>query len=271
MKKIILFLLLTFVFINITAQETNYKVGDDIEYFDGLNWLDSKIVQVGGNGQFLVYTNKAQTTTKWFKADDLQPLFKEAITITEKKVEIIETTVMPLYHVGDIVKYNDGSMMIETSIMNLGPNYTYQIFADNTNSSTLWKNEKDLILVSSTFDKSNNSTKESSVIYKLNEFIEYLENNFWTKGTIAEINESGMYKVVGSSRWYNTDEIRKIDGQIQQVATHKFSVGEKVKINDGNGLIDSEIIEIGENNYYQVYFNVEKTKTTWVEEKEIQK
>ncbi len=70
---------------------------------------------------------------------------------------------------------------------------------------------------------------------------------------------------------FSSDNFKKIDGQIQQVATHKFSVGEKVKINDGNGLIDSEIIEIGENNYYQVYFNVEKTKTTWVEEKEIQK
>ena len=90
MKQIIIILFFTLAFNKIQAQESNYKIGDDVEYFDGLNWLDSKIVQVGGNGQFLVYTNKAQTTTKWFKADDLQPLFKEAITITEKKVEIIE-------------------------------------------------------------------------------------------------------------------------------------------------------------------------------------
>jgi hypothetical protein len=67
------------------SQETNFKVGDDVEYFDGLNWLDSKIAQVGGNGQFLVYTNAAQTTTKWFKAVDIQPLFKEAIIVVEKK------------------------------------------------------------------------------------------------------------------------------------------------------------------------------------------
>lgn len=176
-----------------------------------------------------------------------------------------------LYHLGDIIKYNDGSKEIETSIMNLGPNCTYQIFSDSTNSSTLWKNEKDLILVSSTFDKSNNSTKESSLSFKLNEFIEYLEGVYWLEGTISEINENGMYKIRESSSWYNTDEIRKIDTQIQQVAAHKFSVGEKVRINYGNALIDSEILEIGENNYYQVYFNIEKTKTTWLEEKEIQK
>lgn len=271
MKKII-FLFITFFTLSVLSQGTqNYKVGDEVEYFDGLNWIESKIIQVGSNGKYLVYINRSESETKWYGADDIQPLYKDDAKIVKTKVEIIETVVQPKYRVEDSVKYKDANQnWILTTIMNLGPDYTYQIYSDTNEVGTLWIHEKDLLFVSSKYKEEVQVDKQQIYTYKVSDVLEFYEDNAWKKGTVKEINSEGKYKFHQSNKWFASEDIRTLSTNPDEIrSSMKFNEGDLVKVYDGQNWIESEVIQVGTNQTYQVFYNLHKTSTKWVEAKDL--
>lgn len=272
MKKLVIVLLCMAVFTVYGQDKQVYKVGDEVEYFDGLNWIESKILQVGPNGKYLLNINRSETETKWYGADDIQPLYKDDAKIIKTKVEIIETVIQPKYRVEDFVKYKDANQnLVLTTIMNLGPDYTYQIYTDTNKVGTMWIHEKDLIFVSSKYKEEVQVDKEQIYTYKVSDVLEFYEDNTWKKGTIQEINSDGKYKFHQSSKWFAAEDIRTLSTNPNEIrSSMKFKEGDRVKVYDGKNWIESEVIQVGTNQTYQVYYNMEKTSTKWVEAKDLQ-
>jgi hypothetical protein len=272
MKKIIFLFMLMNAFVVFTQNNQTYKTGDEIEYFDGLNWIESKIIQVGSNGKYLVYINRTESETKWYSAEDIQPLYKDDAKIIKTKVEIIETVVQPKYRVEDFVKYKDANQnLVLTTIMNLGPDYTYQIYTDTNKVGAMWIHEKDLIFVSSIYKEEVQADKEQIYTYKVNDVLEFYEDNTWKKGTIQEISSEGKYKFHQSTNWFKAEDIRSLSiNPNENRSSLKFKEGDLVKVYDGKNWIESEVIQVGTNQTYQVYYNLEKTSTKWAVAKDLQ-
>lgn len=269
--KTLITIILSLLSLNIIAQEnTSYKVGDEVEYFDGLNWIESKIIQIGPNGKYLININRSENQTKWFSQENLQPLFKDDAKIIKTKVEVIETVVKPKFHVADIVKYFENNTWIETSIMNLGPDYTYQIYIDTNKTGVIWKNENELVLISSNYNEPIIEDMHNNSTYSVNDVLEFFEGDVWKTGTIIEISADGLYKFNKSNEWFSTNEIRIISPNVSQENNPEyFEVGNKVIVFDGKKWIESEILQINDYMQYQVFYNVEKTITKWVENKDL--
>lgn len=70
-------------------KSVDYKVGDIVEYFDGTNWLEGEIAQVGGSGRYQIYYNKAQYLANWYYPKDMKPTTKKNAIEQEKEDAII--------------------------------------------------------------------------------------------------------------------------------------------------------------------------------------
>ncbi|MES2589435.1 MAG: hypothetical protein V4622_10675 [Bacteroidota bacterium] len=210
MKKallLVIFLVSTFI---IQAQEkVVYAVGDDVEYFDGVNWIDSKIVQVGANNQYLIYLNQNQAKTKWLDGEELQPLYKAEQKIIERKVVITEYTVVPKFFPGDLIKYKSNGTWIETEIIQRGADLKYQVYSDASKNSILWINEADIELIKS----KTQQTSESSE-FKVGDKVKVYDGGAWLESEIVQVGDSGMYQVYFNSektesRWVQATDLKK--------------------------------------------------------------
>lgn len=150
-----IFCFLSFTFLY-SQENPILNVGDEVEYFDGLNWIDSKIAQVGDK-KYLVYL-KGGTQTKWFPAEDVNPLYKEKIVETRTVTKEITTIYLKI---GDVVSYTDGTRIIESEIVQINSDSQCLIFNDANKSSTIWVPCSNVNLLKSKVPSSNTETKQT--------------------------------------------------------------------------------------------------------------
>ena len=119
--KIILFTtyLIFITFSSFSQNKNALKIGDQIVYFNGKNWIDSEIVKVGDEDSYMVYTDETKTHTFWAKRENLELSVTQVI---ETNTEITTTVSAPLYKVGDIIQYQNGSNWVQTEIFEIGDN-----------------------------------------------------------------------------------------------------------------------------------------------------
>jgi hypothetical protein len=253
----------------ISQEKTTYKVGDEIEYFDGVNWIESSIIQINNN-LFQVYTNRLKTQTKWTNSDNIQLLYKDDAPIIKTNITVTETIVTPKFHITDIVKYLENDRWIKSEIINLGPDYTYQLYLDTNKTGVIWKSEQEIQLISSNFEQIKTETVEHKNSHKIGDIVEYYENEKWKKGKIIEIDTNGMLIFNNSNEQFFPNELRIISSENNTDQNPDyFDIGEKIIVFDGKKWIESEILQINDYMQYQVYYNVEKTITKWVENKDL--
>jgi hypothetical protein len=269
MKNGILFLLFTLIFSFNSFSQDVFSVGDDVEYFDGLDWLESKIIEKGEN-KYLIYLDRAETKTGWISADDIQLLFKDDAPIIKRTIVVTETVVMPLYHVGDFVSYSKSGSTTLTRVMSLGSDDMYQLYIDTNRVETIWLHEKDITLVSTNFEDEVIEQKVQTLTFQVKDVLEYFDGSNWKRGTLSEINAEGQFKFYNSEKWYKTAEIRNLsNGASKPISVKEVKVGDKVVIFDGKSWIETEIIQI-EGGKFQVFYNREQTFTKWAEAKDLQ-
>lgn len=199
-----------FCFMSFAFFAQNFKVNDEVNYFDGLNWIESQIVKVGDNGTYLIYTNREKTKTKWCKAEDLEPMYKESTEVTQTTVHMVETHYQYVFHPTDIVKYLNqmDKIYVITEVVSLKNEGMVEIYMDSTKTRTFDIHEKNLEIIQSKFPAEYRSSEiKVDYTYKVGEEVDYMENNNWFRGVITKINDEG--KVMIDGKWLDSASLRK--------------------------------------------------------------
>lgn len=198
---IILFVLTTYTF----SQEKEFKEGDAIEFFDGVNWLDGEIGKVNANGTYLIYVGGQKSKTKTLKKEDIQSLYMpedKIITTTVTKSVYYESQ---KYTVLDVVKYLSGNEIIESEILNIGDDNTYQVYTDNSKTGVKWVKESDL-----TYVRNKNAVVNSD--FKKGTLVSVFDGENWIDSEIIEA-QNEMFQVFfnaekTATKWVTSKELK---------------------------------------------------------------
>jgi uncharacterized protein YkvS len=272
MKLILFTTYLIFITFSSFSQNKNaLKIGDQIVYFNGKNWIDSEIVKVGDGDSYMVYTDETKTHTFWAKRENLELSVTQVI---ETNTEITTTVSAPLYKVGDIIQYQNGSNWIQTEIFEIGDNSKYKAFTDTNKQALFWIDEKDIKLIKTNFHEEKVLEKKQTLNFRVGDLIEFYDGVNWLNGEIHQINSEGFYIIKKNqeilTKTYYQTEIRKQQEKIESTKKEGgYLSGDIVSVYDGTKWIKSEIIQINYTGQFQVYLNEEKTITKWVESKDI--
>lgn len=207
MKSIITIFVFIACFNGSAFGQNTFKVGDEINYFDGLNWVESEIVKVDGAGRYLVYTNREKTKTKWVTKDDFEPLYTEVIENKQLKINVTETIEIPILQIGDSVMYSKGSIWLAGQITAIDAARMCTILIDSVNT-TLRSEQEITLLKSSGEAKFKIIEKKTSVVYSVGEIVEYSVGSEWKVGEIKNINDQDQLKI--NEQWYDYKLVRKI-------------------------------------------------------------
>lgn len=266
-------LLLFFSSLTALAQSKVFELGEEVEYFNGRDWIDSKVLQVGTDGRYLLMLDHKPGKTKWFDASEINSLNVLPYTVVEMKVVETQNVKGIRFHVGDLVKYQENGIWIDTDVLKILPDDMYQVFTDTSHSALTEKHEKELELVKCVAESVVRDTQTmSSYSYKPGEKIEYYYEEQWHLGEIGEISTESYAITLpnGTKELFEHKDIRKpVPADIRQVKKEIYEAGDKIFYYNGSEWIESEIIQVGDNDQYQVYYNTEKTITKWIDIKEL--
>lgn len=273
--KLFLLLLLLFPATILFSQNKSFRLGEEVEYFNNRDWIDSKVLQVGNDGRYLLMLDHNPNKTKWFYGSEINSLEVLPYTVVEVKVVETQEVVGIVFHVGDTVKYQENDQWFRTEIFKIEPDKMYQVFTDTSHTGITFKHEKELVLIKCIAESVSRDTQTvSTYSFKPGEQVEYYHNEQWHLGTIGEINAALTSYLItlpnGSASLFEHQNIRKpVPAELRQVKKDIYEAGDKIYYYNGSEWIESEIIQIGENDQYQVYYNTEKTVTKWIDVKEL--
>jgi hypothetical protein len=203
------FLLINSVFL---FAQTKYSKNQEVLVFDGVDWIDSKIIDLDGKGKYLVYINRQKSKTKWVGIDDLDIIYTD---ITENVIQITvnveESQDVPVLKVGDKVKYLTVTKWVSTEIVELKPEECL-VYEDFTKTTTRWMPEKliELIEIEPGREFRTRVTKKQ-FIYLIDEEVYYKDNEYdsYLIGKIEKMNDSNQIFING--KWYETHQVSKLD------------------------------------------------------------
>ncbi|MBI2257936.1 MAG: hypothetical protein HYU67_03450 [Flavobacteriia bacterium] len=212
-----IFLLFFFMSLFVFSQERAYKLGDEVEYFDGINWVESKVLQVSP-GKCLVYLNNNMSQTKWFDNSDIQLLFPDK-PFEMEKVETQKVILTAKYKVGDLVFFNSNGKIISSEIININSNnFTYLVYIDENKSVVKWLEEKELSQQGTTKTETvitkEVSTSNQIIIYTIGNKILIKVGNDWIESEIIDIRD-GKFQVFSDkektlTKWVEPSEIKRL-------------------------------------------------------------
>lgn len=207
MKSIITFFVFITCFFGSSFGQNTFKVGDEINYFDGLNWVESQIVKIDANGKYMVYTNREKTKTKWVTKDDFEPLYTEVITNRQLKINLVETLEVPILQVGDSVMYKNGNIWLTSQISAIDGTRMCTLLIDSVTTVTRSEQELTLLKAAGVTQYKVTETKKT-VIYSVGEIVEYQAGNEWKVGEIKNISDEDQLKI--NDQWYDYKLVRKV-------------------------------------------------------------
>ncbi|MFN5417602.1 MAG: hypothetical protein ACK5B9_11140 [Flavobacteriia bacterium] len=200
--------LLSILFIaicSISFSQTEYTVNQEINYFDGLNWVESQIIKIE-NGKYFVYTNREKTKTKWVTKDDFEALYTEVVTNRQLKINVVETIEVPILQVGDSVMYNSGNKWLTSQISAIDEARLCTLVIDSV--TTIVKNEQELTLLKAAGEtKYKVSENKKTIVYSVGEIVEYKVGSEWKVGEIKNISDEDQLKI--NDQWYDYKLVRK--------------------------------------------------------------
>jgi hypothetical protein len=208
LKILICSILLSFSSI-ITAQETKtFNVGDAIEYFDGVDWIDGEIAKVNSNNTYVVYVRGDKNKTKVVPKDDVQALFMEKEKIITTTVTKEVETITNKFSILDIVKYHKDNVWIESEIINIGKNNEYLVYENNEKTSVVWKKDSELSFVRSI-------QNDAEILHKVGDVVFFLNGEVWHESEILALND-GLAQVYSNiekteTKWIKTSDLKKKD------------------------------------------------------------
>lgn len=208
--KLITTLFALIVSLSLEAQNA-FKVKDEISYFNGVDWIDSEIIQVGEKGKYLVYSNKSKTKTIWSSSEDI-----EAIVVPnffpEVRVDYTEIRRVPVIEINDTVYISVSGMNAYEAIV-AGKNEEkgeYLIYSDSTRLNTQWVSDKHTVLKTSKADPPYKETKTVITNYfKVGETVKYKKGDEWFVGIIEYTNDSSQLFI--NKEWFDADNIAKLE------------------------------------------------------------
>jgi hypothetical protein len=194
---------------SIAFGQAKFQKNQEVTVFDGYEWIDSKIIDINDKGQYLVYVDKKMTKTKWVGAEDIEAYATDnSEDVVIIKVNITESQEVPIFKVGDKVKYKSGDTWIDSEIATLGANETVMVYTNVEKTETISKEEKDVIITFSISQPEyRTKTVKKTIHYNLNEEVQYLSNNQWITGVISKMNDSNQVFIDG--KWHEIDVVRK--------------------------------------------------------------
>ncbi len=193
----------------ISAQETKtFNVGDAIEYFDGVDWIDGEIAKINANNTYVVYVRGDKNKTKVVPKDDVQALFMEKEKIITTTVTKEVETITNKFSVLDIVKYHKDNVWIESEIINIGKNNEYLVYENAEKTSVVWKKDSELSFV-------RRIQNEAEILHKVGDIVYFLNGEVWHESEIISIND-GMAQVYSNlekteTKWIKTGDLKKKD------------------------------------------------------------
>ena len=201
--------LLSLLFIAICSiifSQTEFTVNQEINYFDGLNWVESQIVKIE-NGKYMVYTNREKTKTKWVTKDDFEPLYTEVISNQQLKINHVETLEVPILQLGDSVMYNSGSKYLTSQISAIDDARMCTLVIDSV--TTIQRAESELTLLKSAgVTKYKVTETKTTIIYSVGEIVEYPVGSEWKVGEIKNISDEDQLKI--NNQWFDYKLVRKV-------------------------------------------------------------
>lgn len=189
--------------------QTSFKKNQEVTVFDGYEWIDSKIIDLNDKGQYLVYIDKKMTKTKWVTAEDIEAYATDdSENVMIIKVNIIETQEVPIYKIGDKVKYKKDNQWYDAEVASVESLDKLIIYTNTEKTEKITVEEKDIYLTFSVSQPEYRTKKtEKTIHYSLNEEVSYLSNNQWFTGVITKMNDSNQVFIDG--KWYEVDFIKK--------------------------------------------------------------
>jgi hypothetical protein len=187
------------------SQSSDFKVGDQIEFFDGVDWIDGEIGSVNPNGTYLIYVNGNKSKTKILKKDDIQALFMDEDKIITTTVTKTVETYIQKFNITDIVKYTSGNEVIESEVLNINEENKYQVYGDNQQTKVIWIEEDKL-----TYVRSKNTFVHPD--FKKGTLVLVNTGEVWIESEIIEA-QNEMFQVYydsekSSTRWVSSKELK---------------------------------------------------------------
>jgi hypothetical protein len=205
-------LLIVFLIFNPLISQVKYSKNQEVMFFDGLDWIESKVVDVDADGKCLVYSNRQKSKTKWVTSEDLQAIVIEITDNVEQiRINIEESQEIPVLKISDEVKFMKGNneKWIFTEILEINDE-NYLVYEDETKSTKVWKSEAELVLLNVESDREFKTRKtKKTIVYRVNDEVLFNENGEYLRGIIEKINTSDQFFISG--KWYEMNEVTVLE------------------------------------------------------------